>query len=125
MQQHIKSLLKDKLIFIAIGITISIAVLSLINIGKSSVKINHLDKIEHGFAYFILTITWLYALKTTKTNPIIVCFCCFVYGIIIEALQVTITTYRSGELLDVIANSTGILIAYILYVSFFKKNVAI
>ncbi|WP_428743645.1 VanZ family protein [Tenacibaculum sp.] len=125
MLKNIKNLLKDKLIILAILISISIAIVSLIKLGKAPVKINHIDKLEHAFAYFVLTIIWLRALITTKINKYFIVFCCFFYGIIIEVLQVTITTYRSGELLDAVANSMGILVALITYNSFFKKNKAI
>ena len=84
-----------------------------------------IDKVEHALAYFILTFVWLVALRRAKISKLLIVFCCFLYGIIIEALQVTITSYRSGEILDVIANTTGILIAFIVYNSFFKKNKAI
>jgi len=122
---NIKSLLKDKLITIAILITLGIAIVSLIKLGKSPIQINHLDKIKHAFAYFVLSLVWFIALRTTKINKYLIAFCCFLYGIIIEVLQVTITSHRSGEILDVIANTTGILIAIIIYNSFFKKNEAI
>ena len=125
MLNNIKNLLKDKLKTIAILITLGIAILSLIKLGKSSIQINHLDKVKHAFAYFTLSFVWLIAFKATKTNRYLIVFCCFFYGIIIEALQVTITSHRSGEILDVIANTTGILIAFIIYNSFFKKNEAI
>ncbi|TDQ28880.1 VanZ family protein [Tenacibaculum caenipelagi] len=125
MPKHIKNLLTHKLTILAILITISIATVSLIKLGKAPVKINHLDKFEHAFAYFILTTIWLRALKTTKISNYFIVFCCFFYGIIIEVLQTTVTTHRSGEFWDVVANSMGILIAFIIYNSFFKKNKAI
>ncbi|WP_408648493.1 VanZ family protein [Tenacibaculum pacificus] len=123
MLKGIKSLLKDNLTKIAILITISIAILSLIKIGKQPaiIQINHLDKYEHAFAYFVLCFVWLLAYSKTKNNSFIVVFCCVFYGIIIEALQVTITTYRSGDVLDIVANTTGILIAYITYFLFLEK----
>ncbi|MGB1042949.1 MAG: VanZ family protein [Tenacibaculum sp.] len=125
MLKRIKSLLKDNLNIIAILLTVSIAILSLIKIGKQPIQINGLDKIEHAIAYFVLTFIWLLALQKSKINVKLIILCCFLYGIIIEALQVTATSYRSGEILDVVANTTGILIAYIFYISFFKKNEAI
>ncbi|MGB1042951.1 MAG: VanZ family protein [Tenacibaculum sp.] len=125
MLKHIKNLLKDNLNIIAILLTISIAILSLIKIEKQPIQVNGLDKIEHALAYFVLTLLWLLALKKSKIRGIVVIICCFLYGIVIEVLQVTTTSYRSGEILDVVANSTGILIAYIIYLYFFKKNEAI
>lgn len=120
---RIKSLLKDniKIIVIAILITVSIAILSLIKIGPQPIQINNLDKYEHAFAYFILSFIWLLAFRKTKINKLVVVFCCFFYGIIIETLQVTATSYRTGDVLDVVANTTGILIAYIIYFLFLRK----
>ncbi|WP_299155923.1 VanZ family protein [uncultured Tenacibaculum sp.] len=125
MQKLIKNLLKGNLIIIAIFVTTSIAILSLIKVGPQPIQINNLDKYEHLLAYFVLSFFWLLALKKAKINDFIIVFCCVIYGIIIEVLQVTITSYRSGDVLDIIANTTGILIAYIIYFLFFKKNEAI
>jgi len=120
---RIKNLLKDniKTIAIAILITISIAILSLIKIGHQPIQINNLDKYEHVIAYFVLSFFWLLAFRTAKINKLIIVFCCFFYGIIIEALQVTVTSYRTGDILDIVANTTGILIAYIIYFLFLRK----
>ena len=125
MQKRIKNLLKDNIKRIAILITVSIAILSLIKIDIQQPQINNLDKYEHAFAYFVLSFVWLLAFKKSKINKLTIVFCCFFFGIIIEALQVTMTSYRSGEYLDIVANTTGILIAYITYSLFFEKNVAI
>ncbi|WBX76890.1 VanZ family protein [Tenacibaculum ovolyticum] len=120
---RIKNLLKDniKIKAIAILITISIAILSLIKIGPQPIQINNLDKYEHALAYFVLTFFWLMVFRTTKINKLIVVFCCFFYGIIIETLQVTATSYRTGDILDIAANTTGILIAYTIYFLFLRK----
>ncbi|PKH49732.1 hypothetical protein CXF68_03040 [Tenacibaculum sp. Bg11-29] len=123
MLMRIKNLLKDniKIKAIAILITISIAILSLIKIGSQPIQIKNLDKYEHALAYFVLSFFWLLVFRTTKINKLIVVFCCFFYGIIIETLQVTATSYRSGDILDIAANTTGILIAYIIYFLFLRK----
>ena len=121
MLKRIKNLLKGNLVGIAILIAISIAILSLIKIGKQPIQINNLDKYEHALAYFVLTFICLIAFKKEKINEFIIVFCCFFYGIIIDALQVTVTTYRSGDVLDIVANTTGILIAYITYFIFLRK----
>ena len=125
MQKRIKNLLKDNIKRIAILITVSIAILSLIKIDIQQPQINNLDKYEHAFAYFVLSFVWLLAFKKSKINKLTIVICCFFFGIIIEALQVTMTSYRFWEYLDIVANTTGILIAYITYSLFFEKNVAI
>ncbi|MCG8183345.1 VanZ family protein [Tenacibaculum piscium] len=122
MLKNIKRLLKHNLTTIAILISISIAILSLIKIeSRPPIKINHIDKYEHAIAYFVLSFAWLLAFHKTKINKFIIVLCCLFYGIIIEGLQSTITSYRSGEVLDIVANTTGILIAYITYFLFFRK----
>ena len=124
MQKLIKNLLKDKKtkVAIAIFITISIAILSLIRIGKQPVAIANIDKIEHTIAYFALTFSWLLALPKNNKQVYFITFCCLIYGIIIEALQASITTYRTGDYYDIIANSVGILIAFTFFSFFFKKK---
>ena len=119
----IKNLLKGniKTMTIAVLITISIAILSLVKIGHQPIQINNLDKYEHVLAYFALSFFWLLAFRTSKISKFLIGFCCFFYGIIIEALQVTVTSYRSGDILDILANTTGILIAYIIYFLFLRK----
>ena len=119
----IKHLLKRSVLLIAIIITLSIAILSLIKVGEQPIKIQHLDKIEHVIAYFTLTFIWLLALAKKKIKYLII-FSCFFYGIIIELLQAT-TTYRTGDYLDIIANSTGVLIALLIFNCFFEKKLAI
>lgn len=124
MLRLIKNLFKDKKnrIIIAIFITVSIAILSLIKLGKQPISISNIDKIEHAIAYLFLTFFWLLALVKTKYQTYIVSICCFFYGIIIEVLQTTITTYRTGDYYDIIANSVGVLLAFTLFSIFFYKK---
>jgi VanZ family protein len=115
------SLLKDKTLLIAIFVTISILYLSLIKMPKHTVTISHLDKWQHGIAYFTLTFFWLFTFyKKKKKYPVV--FCCILFGIIIEVLQYTITNYRTGDYLDVIANSGGVLFGSLVFNQVFKKN---
>ncbi len=128
MLKHIKTLLKDKAIYIAIFITITITYLSLIKVGEAPIKLAHLDKIEHAIAYFTLTLSWFFAVKKRgKSNRIfkIIIVLCVIYGIIIEVLQATITSYRTGDYLDILANSIGVLLAAILFKTIFEKKQAI
>lgn len=121
MQKIIKKLFKDNSLKIAIGITLLIAILSLIKLGKQPISINNLDKIEHSIAYFVLSLCWLLALKD-KINTIIIVVCCLIYGIIIEVLQAKLTTYRYAEYYDILANSIGILIAFFFFQLFIRKK---
>ena len=75
------------------------------------------DKIVHLLVYSIFTGLWFcyfYVLKLKKdnfsTSLIKSCSLAFVYGIIIEVLQESLTTSRSGDFKDLIANSVGIFV---------------
>jgi VanZ family protein len=121
MQKHMKSLLKDKTLLIAIFVTISILYLSLIKVPKYTIAINHFDKWQHGIAYFTLTFFWLFTFyKKNKKYPVVVP--CILFGILIELLQYSITNYRTGDYLDVIANSGGVLFSSLIFNQVFKKN---
>ena len=121
MQKIIKTLLKGNILYIAVIITIIIAYLSLIKVGKQPISIKYLDKIEHSIAYFTLALSWLLALKN-KVKIAIIIIGCVVYGILIEVLQGTITSYRTADFYDIIANTIGILIALLIFKGFFEKN---
>ncbi len=125
MLKHIKSLLKDSLFFIAILITILIGYLSLMKVPEYTSVIARLDKLEHVLAYFVLTGVWLFTLKDTnsvfKKKSLIIIACVF-YGIILEALQMTLTSYRTGDYLDIIANSIGVFLALLIFNRISKKN---
>lgn len=121
MLKHIKTLFKGKLLFIAIIVTIGILYLSLMKVPKLDIKISNLDKWEHCFAYFTLTFFWLLAFYK-KQQKFLIVLCCILFGIIIEILQHTITNYRTGDYLDVIANSLGVLLGLLVFNQVSKKN---
>jgi len=119
----IKKLLERNAYLIAITLTILITISSLISlsgIGIHGIKIKNSDKIVHLLSYFILTLSWFYAtqhnFKKTLHKTILI-FLLILFGIIIEALQDGLTTYRQADFYDVLANSTGIFLA----VAIFKK----
>ena len=74
------------------------------------------DKIAHGFFYFVNTILcFLYFYKPgLKAILLKVSLFSFLYGIIIEVLQLLMQFGRSAEVSDVVANSIGILAAVLL-----------
>ncbi|MGB0892095.1 MAG: VanZ family protein [Flavobacteriaceae bacterium] len=113
---------------LALIITFSIAFLSLIKLGKQPINISHLDKLEHLIAYFFLGISWLLSFRKYKEfsykNYLIVLVCVF-YGIIIEVLQTTLTTYREASVLDIVANTVGVLLALLFFNKVFEKKQAI
>ena len=106
------------------GWILLITVLSLVQFPEDPViglEIPHLDKIVHFTFYFTAAmLASLYlreVLTKSKTiNKILLISLLFVwiYGIIIEVLQSTVTTARSGELNDVWANCIGGLIGVML-----------
>jgi VanZ family protein len=116
-----KALLKGNIYIIAIIVTLSILYLSLVKMPSYGVGIAHLDKLQHCFAYFILSSSWLLVFYKKNKNQLIV-GCCILFGIIIEVLQYKITDYRTGDYLDVIANSTGVFLGLLILNQVNKKN---
>ena len=128
MRKLIKILLKDKIIFIAIFIAIAIGFLSLIKAPEPPIQISYQDKIYHIIAYFTLALTWMLSYPVSRQKKMIkyvIAFGCVFYGIIIEVLQTTLTTYRTASLLDILANSVGVFIALLIFNSIYKKIDAI
>jgi VanZ family protein len=128
MRKLIKILLKDKIIFIAISVVLIIGVLSLIKVPEAPIKFSSLDKVYHTIAYFTLALTWLLSFPVSRKKHTVkyaIALGCIFYGIIIEVLQTTLTTYRTASLLDVVANSVGVFIALLIFNSICKKIDAI
>lgn len=125
MLKLIKKLLEANGLLIALAITILIAFLSIADLGKAVPKEFLLsDKLHHTIAYFFLALSWLYALhkkqllSLKKTHIVILCI---LYGILMEFLQWGLTSYRTASYLDVLANSFGVLLAYLGFYFFQKK----
>lgn len=124
MLKPIQTLLKDNSLFIASGITLFIAYLSLSNVGEGTNIISNSDKYGHVIAYFFLGYFWLLAIKKAKekiTVMLLVAISCIIYGIIIEALQGGLTSYRTASFKDALANTIGVVVALILFTKFHKK----
>lgn len=84
------------------------------------------DKIFHFLAYFILTFLWFsaffYNFKLKKTKAIsYAATVSVIFGIIIEVLQDKLTAYRSLDVYDVVANTSGVVLAVFILV--LKKNI--
>jgi VanZ family protein len=117
-----KALLKVRVIVIAIAVATSIFYLSLIKLPVyNALSIGHFDKWQHCTAYFILSLSWLVALHK-KNKRYLILFCCILFGMLIEYLQKSITNYRTGDYLDVLANSVGVLLGFLAYTIISKKN---
>jgi len=114
--------LKDKLFIIAIGITISIAYLCLMKMPKEGISsLGNIDKLYHITAYFSLSIFWLFSFYKKVNLKYIIISICIIYGIIIEVLQATVTTYRSGDFKDILANTLGVFLGLLVFNIILKK----
>lgn len=123
MLKLIKHLLTAKSIYIALFCSILILIFSLIPTqSKLLGAVENSDKILHIFSYTLLSLTWLFYFKSiNKLNiKFLLAIGIFFYGIIIEVLQSTLTTYRTGSLYDVVANIIGIFIALIIFENLYK-----
>lgn len=120
MLTDIKKLLERNALIIAIAVTVAIAVLSLSAVPKLNLElgIKSGDKYLHFIAYFVLSSSWYFALKDKingKVFKIFVPLGLILYGIILEGLQSGLTTYRTGDMYDAIANTAGVIAALILF----------
>jgi VanZ family protein len=95
-----------------------------------SVSIPNLDKLAHSFFHFVFTILWFLFFKkqVKKKNQakllVGAVFFSLFFGIGMEILQSRLTVTRNGDLLDVLANFTGALLAlvFVLVAKQIRKN---
>lgn len=136
--KHIKNLLAHKYFYLWLAEiwTLTIAFLCLVSFKKlPSFGVKSADKYVHFTFHFVFTILWAMYLikkesdknKILKTILIKVFLASLVYGILIEIAQSLFTTTRQGDILDVMANATGSIIA-VLFLSindfvFYKKKI--
>ena len=80
------------------------------------------DKMLHAGAYLFLASIWMLFLifkhpdlQKYKANLLLVAFATFLFGMLIEVLQGTLTSYRTPDWWDVLANSTGIVLAVLFF----------
>jgi len=109
--------LRTYFLLITILYSIVLTAVCLIDLnGVIEVKISFGDKIFHSLAYVVLTALWYYTfyynLKFNKGKALInAVVISIIFGIVIEVLQGTVTTYRSSDIIDVYANSLGAILA--------------
>jgi VanZ family protein len=122
--------LKVKLLFFfpALIYTGLILYLSLINLADTPVKnLGMSDKAMHCGAYFGLGLLWMFfglftfEQKGLFKRIIIISLASIVFGIFIEVLQGVITSYRQPDLFDILANTTGVVVAGVV-VWILRKN---
>lgn len=94
-----------------------------------AVNIQNLDKYIHVFFHFVFTFVWfLFFYKQLKTDSILKPFLIsmsisILFGIMIEILQSVLTTTRSADFIDVLANFLGASLAFLLIVICMKNNI--
>jgi len=123
MLKIIKNLLERSAYLISFSITCIVIYLSLSSLSELNVKITVSDKFLHSLAYLILSLSWLFAIKKSHSNfktKIQIGFIVFLFGIIIEVLQSSLTIYRHGDYLDIIANTFGIILAIVTFNVLFR-----
>ncbi|MBE16099.1 MAG: hypothetical protein CL867_07595 [Cytophagaceae bacterium] len=136
MPRPMASSLVRKLLFLAAVVyTLGIAVGSLIPpVGLLNQPFRFMDKLLHLGAYFGLTLLWIACWvywqwrffdatvkKRLKRIMLITAILASCYGIIIEVLQGTMTSYRTLDHWDVLANTTGVTLAILLCSLFINK----
>jgi VanZ family protein len=84
----------------------------------SFIKIPNFDKIVHFGMYFVLmSVIIIENRKTLKStcNLFLTGLIPFFYGILLEILQSTLTSTRTGSIYDALSDSTGILVSILLW----------
>lgn len=111
----------------ALGWTLTILISCLVsakNISTLHLPFLGYDKVVHAAIYFVLVIIWVLYFQTIKpiTTKIYsrIAFAAFSYGVLIEILQGVLTADRSADFFDVIANTIGIIIATMFFITIKK-----
>lgn len=110
-------MLKKQVFLITVFYSLALATVCLMPLKKlPDIGVSFADKIFHSLTYVILVFLWFYSLvfrfKTRKIKSIIYAsFISIIFGIIIEILQGALTHTRQADVLDVVANSVGVLFA--------------
>jgi len=92
------------------------------------VKIDHGDKIFHFLAYAVLCLLWYVVFYYRMSRPLKkavlkAVILAIIFGIILEVLQGTLTSHRSLDVYDAIANSLGALLTGVLLLAKGKMQV--
>lgn len=100
------------------------------DLDTSSFDVPYTDKAVHFFFYFVASVLcFLYYLhprsfnrKSSVKGIITLIIVLVLYGILIEVLQYKFIPNRSGEVLDVAANTTGVILGIGFVKIFFYRN---
>ena len=129
-------LLGHKSIFvIAIVYTIALTLGSLMRpVHIVEHPISNIDKLLHAGAYFGLTVLWIlwvFFKRSSKTDisPKIlwkivsgIVVVNVLYGVLMEVLQGTVTSYRTPDIWDIVANTTGSVLALMACLLYINKS---
>ena len=113
---------KYKWVFVASTYTLFIIIGSLSNLSNvPKVSFSNADKLVHAGCYGGCLLIWYVATLSlnTRTKLVILSLLVFLFGVVMELLQVLLTTHRQADWLDILANTSGILVVFIL-LKFFK-----
>ena len=97
---------------ISVGYTISLGILSLVNLTDvPKLNTGYDDKIAHFVLYAGLCLFWFMSLHTlkSKSSLVLASLLSIGFGLIIEILQGIVSIHRTTEVFDLVANCLGVL----------------
>ena len=113
---------KNKSFLVALLWTLLVTFLSLVSIRRllgfgDSIHLANKDKIVHFIFYLVMVILWMYYFSKVQiaSKGLKIVLGAILYGIVMEICQEVFTTYRTADILDVVANSSGALSGFFLY----------
>ena len=111
----------------AIVYTVALLVVSLRPLKLPNIGVSFADKIFHTLAYVILALLWYYALiyqnkLNSKQALLFASVFSVFFGIVIEVFKELFTTTRQADIMDVVANTVGVLFSAFLIM--LKKRIA-
>jgi|LGVE01.1.fsa_nt_gb VanZ family protein len=115
MPKHIENWLLGKALYIALFVSVAIAFLSLINTNQlSNPSIGVSDKVLHISAYIVLFWSWMLVFKKDSSfrTRLILFMSLFFFGIVLEWMQGELTSYRTADWKDIVANSVGLFLGF-------------
>ncbi|WP_445735697.1 VanZ family protein [Mariniflexile sp.] len=122
-------MLKKSIFFLSILYTLTLATVCLVKLNKlPNVGLSYGDKIFHFLSYSVLAMLWfntlLHTFKFKKRRALLyAALFSVVFGIVIEVLQGALTSYRSSDMYDVIANTSGVLFTVLILAVKNPKNI--
>ncbi len=77
------------------------------------------DKMQHAFGFAMLGLTGAFTFPDKLKG---LCIGLILYGIATEVMQSTLTTTRSGDIMDCLADSVGIFVGLAVYAALFRSK---